>query len=143
MSNREVAMSKRMGKKSYMWFSFVVLALCIANTTFAASPFIKVPAGHWAYGSIEKLAQAGIVDSYDDSTSRSKKTLTRYAMAMIVAEAMANEDDVNAEQKAEIEKLATEFKSELENLGVSPSLSVYTVHCPLWQVLSEDMWPTV
>ncbi|SDE46263.1 hypothetical protein [Sporomusa acidovorans] len=101
-----------------------VFILGIVGTAFAASPFVKVPAGHWAYDSIAKLAQAGIVDSYDDSTSHGKKTLTRYAMAMIVAEAMANADNANIEQKAEIEKLATEFKDELDHLGVNSSSTI-------------------
>ncbi len=108
------------GKKIILFVVFA-LVLAITSTTFAASPFVKVPVNHWTYTSIAKLAQAGIVDSYDDSIYHGKKTLTRYAMAMIVAEAMANEEQANVEQKAEIEKLATEFKSELDNLKFSYS----------------------
>lgn len=108
-------------KKKLIPLIIFVFILSIAGTAFAASPFAKVPAGHWAYDSVAKLAQAGIVDSYDDSASHGKKMLTRYAIAMIVAEAMANADNASTEQKTEIEKLATEFKSELDHLGISSS----------------------
>ncbi|MBU2703528.1 hypothetical protein Ga0466249_004673 [Sporomusaceae bacterium BoRhaA] len=111
-------------KKKCLTPLVVFFLMGFASTTFAASPFVKVPANHWTYDSIAKLAQAGIVDSYDENTtSHGKKTLTRYAMAMIVAEAMANEDNATAEQKAQIDKLATEFKNELDNLKASESIA--------------------
>jgi hypothetical protein len=48
------------------------------------------------------LAQAGIIDNYDyNAVARDKNTLTRYAMATLVAEAMANEGKATAGQKAE------------------------------------------
>lgn len=95
------------------------LVVGVASTTFAAAnPFVDVPAKHWAYDAVTKLAQAGIVDGYGDGTFRGDKTITRYEMAQIVAKAMTKSDKADATQKAALDKLAVEFSAELNNLGV-------------------------
>ena len=96
----------------------MALSLGIAGTAFAANPFADVPANHWAYASVSKLAQAGIVDGYGDDTFRGGKSITRYEMAQMVAKAMAKADKADSNQKAMLEKLAAEFAVELDNLGV-------------------------
>ncbi|MGM9569570.1 MAG: S-layer homology domain-containing protein [Phascolarctobacterium sp.] len=89
----------------------VALSLGItASAWAAANPFSDVPAGHWAYDSIAKLAAAGVVEGYGDTTFGGDKLMTRYEMAQIVARAMA--------KGAKVDKLAAEFASELDNLGV-------------------------
>ena len=82
----------------------------VSATALAANPFSDVPAGHWAYGSIAKLAAAGIVDGYGDGTYRGDRLMTRYEMAQIVARAMA--------KGASVDRLASEFADELDSLGV-------------------------
>ena len=37
-----------------------------ATALAAANPFSDVPAGHWAYNSIAKLAAEGVVEGYGD-----------------------------------------------------------------------------
>ena len=96
----------------------MALSLGMAGTAFAANPFSDVPANHWAYASVSKLAQAGIVDGYGDDTFRGGKSITRYEMAQMVAKAMAKADKADSNQKAMLEKLAAEFSAELDNLGV-------------------------
>lgn len=91
------------------------LTVAVAAPAFA-NPFSDVPAKHWAYDAVNKLAQAGIVDGYGDSTFRGDKTITRYEMAQIVAKAMNK--DLNNDQKAIVDKLAKEYAAELNNLGV-------------------------
>jgi len=98
-----------------------VAAACVLSTgsVFAASnPFADVPLKHWSYGAVQSLAQAGIVDGYGNGTFDGDKTITRYEMAQIVAKAMYRSDKANATQKAAIDKLAAEYKDELQNLGV-------------------------
>lgn len=95
--------------------------LGIAGTAMAANPFTDVPANHWSYASVAKLAQAGIVEGYGDGTFQGNNTMTRYEMAQIVAKAMARSDKADAAQKAMIEKLAAEYSTELNNLGVRVS----------------------
>ncbi|MPL68914.1 hypothetical protein SDC9_14647 [bioreactor metagenome] len=95
----------------------VATALTVAFAVPAfANPFSDVPAKHWAYDSVNKLAQAGIVDGYDDGTYKGDKTMTRYEMAQIVAKAMNK--NLNSDQQATVDQLAKEFSTELNNLGV-------------------------
>ena len=95
----------------------VVSALTLAFAVPAfANPFSDVPAKHWAYDSVAKLAQAGVVDGYGDGTFKGDKTMTRYEMAQIVAKAMTK--SLNADQQAAVDKLAREFATELNTLGV-------------------------
>jgi len=105
-------------KKSLVITLALVFVLGLAGTAFAANPFSDVPAKSWAYDAVAKLQKAGIIDGYNDGSFKGDKTITRYEMAIIVAKAMAKEDKANAEDKAIIDKLAAEFKSELDNLGV-------------------------
>jgi len=113
---------KKSAKKQLTAAILAGLTLAVAAPAMAAAnPFSDVPAKHWSYDSVSKLAAAGIVDGYGDGTFRGDKTMTRYEMAQIVAKAMAHEDKANAEQKAIIEKLAQEYQDELDNLGVRVS----------------------
>ncbi|WP_371372150.1 S-layer homology domain-containing protein [Sporomusa aerivorans] len=97
-----------------------VFSLSVAGTALAApaNPFVDVPAKHWSYDSVNKLAQAGVISGYGDGTYKGDKTLTRYEMATIVAKAMANADKADAETLKTIEALKAEYGSELANLGV-------------------------
>ena len=107
-------------KKSLSIILALVFVLSIAATAMAApsNPFVDVPAKHWAYDAVAKLAKAGVVDGYGDGTFRGDRTMTRYEMAQVVAKAMARSDKADAETKALIDKLAVEFAAELNNLGV-------------------------
>jgi len=106
-------------KRSLVATLALVFGLGVAGTVFAAtSPFADVPATHWSYDAVSKLAQAGIVDGYGNGTFRGDSTLTRYEMATLIANAMTKMDKANAEQKTIIDKLACEYASELEGLNV-------------------------
>ena len=87
-------------------------------SVYAANPFSDVDASSWAYQSVEQLANAGIINGYPDGTFKGSNPITRYEMAQMVAKAMANQDKANAEQQAMINRLADEFSSELNTLGV-------------------------
>ncbi len=88
-----------------------------AATTFAAAnPFSDVPQGHWAYSSVTKLAAEGIIEGYGDGTYMGNRNITRYEMAQMVAKALAKQPA--GTNNAELEKLAAEFRDELDNLGV-------------------------
>ena len=88
----------------------MAMALGVTASAYAANPFSDVPAGHWAYDSVNKLAAAGVIDGYADGTYGGDKLMTRYEMAQIVAKAMA--------KGANVDKLAAEFADELDTLGV-------------------------
>ena len=106
-------------KKNLIVALALVFVLGIAGTAFAAAnPFVDVPAKHWAYDAVTKLAQAGILDGYGDGTYRGERLATRYELAQATAKAMARADKADAQMKALIDKLAVEFAAELNNLGV-------------------------
>ena len=88
----------------------MAMALGVTASAYAANPFSDVPAGHWAYDSIAKLAAAGVIEGYGDDTFRGDRLMTRYEMAQIVAKAMA--------KGANVDKLAAEFADELDKLNV-------------------------
>ena len=91
----------------------MAMALGVTASAYAANPFSDVPAGHWAYDAVNKLAAEGVVDGYPDGTYGGDKLMTRYEMAQIVAKAMA--------KGANVDKLAAEFADELDSLGVRVS----------------------
>ena len=97
---------------------FAATAVLGVTTAFAANPFSDVTPSDWAYQSVSQLAAAGVINGYPDGTFQGQKNITRYEMAQMVAKAMANEARANAEQQAMINRLADEFSSELNNLGV-------------------------
>ena len=89
----------------------------VGSTTFAAAnPFSDVPQGHWAYNSVAKLAAEGVIEGYGDGTYRGDRNITRYEMAQMVAKAMAK--NPTGANKAELDRLAAEFRDELDALGV-------------------------
>lgn len=104
-----------MKKKIVKGAVLTVLTMAISVPAFA-NPFTDVPAKHWAYDAVAKLAQAGIVDGYGDNTFKGDKALTRYEMAQIVSKVMNK--SLTAEQKAVVDQLSKEFATELDSLGI-------------------------
>ena len=96
-------------KKIKTGFCATLFCIGLQNVGFADNPFVDVPADHWAYESIAKLEQAGVVEGYGDNTYRGNRLMTRYEMAQIVARAMS--------KGAKVDKLAAEFKEELDRMG--------------------------
>ena len=104
----------------------IVAAGLACSTAWAAQDelnvFDDVPADHWAYGEIDKLAQLGIVEGYEDGSFRGKKVLNRYEMARVIGRSMSllkhYDGALTNEDHAALEKLQAEFSEELGNLGV-------------------------
>ncbi|MBP2650601.1 MAG: S-layer protein [Firmicutes bacterium] len=106
-------------KKCTVVVLVLMFVLTIASTVFAAAnAFVDVPANHWAYTAIAKLARDGVLPNSTGEAYQGNKTITRYEMAMLVANAMARVDKGHADDQALINKLAAEFAEELSVLGV-------------------------
>ena len=101
----------------------VLAATAVLGVTsaFAANPFSDVTPQDWAYQAVAQLASQGIVNGYPDGTFKGQQNITRYEMAQMVAKALVRQDRVDAEQNAIINRLANEFATELNNLGVRVS----------------------
>ena len=98
-----------------------VAALTAGVSAYAANPFSDVSTSDWAYQAVADLSDQGVVIGYPDGTFRGERNITRYELAQIVARMMAREDQLNAEQRATLEKLAGEYADELAKLGVRVS----------------------
>ncbi|MBP3780666.1 MAG: S-layer homology domain-containing protein [Selenomonas sp.] len=98
----------------------ILAASCLLGTAqaagAAANPFADVPRDSWAYDAVSQLAADGIIEGYGDGSFRGERAITRYEMAQITAKAMAK--NPTGADKALVDKLAAEFGSELNNLGV-------------------------
>lgn len=95
----------------------VTTALTVAFAVPAfANPFSDVPAKHWAYDAVGKLAQAGVITGYEDGTFKGDKTVSRYEMASMVASAM--QKNLNNDQKEIVDQLSKEFATELTEMGI-------------------------
>ena len=102
----------------------VLAAACVlgATTAFAApNPFSDVTPNDWAYQAVSQLAAEGVVEGYPDGEFKGQQNITRFEMAQMVARAMVKQDQLNAEQQAQLNRLADEFANELNSLGVRVS----------------------
>ena len=93
-------------------------ALTAGVSAYAANPFSDVTPDDWAYQAVSDLSDQGVVEGYPDGTFKGERNMTRYELAQIIARLMAKEDQLNAEQRATLDKLAGEYADELANLGV-------------------------
>ena len=93
-------------------------ALTAGVSAYAANPFSDVSTDDWAYQAVADLSDQGVVEGYPDGTFRGERNMTRYELAQVIARLMAREDQLNAEQRATLDKLAGEYADELANLGV-------------------------
>ena len=96
-------------------------ALTAGVSAYAANPFSDVSPDDWAYQAVSDLSDQGVVEGYPDGTFKGERNMTRYELAQVIARLMAREDQLNAEQKATLDKLAGEYADELANLGVRVS----------------------
>jgi len=104
---------------------FFALFFLAASVLSASVAFKDVPAHHWSRSALDKLLTAGIVSS-DQSAFVGNKAVTRYELAQYFVRALAHleqqRDSVayfaNAEELAQIRRLAEEFSDELALIGV-------------------------
>ncbi len=83
-----------------------------AIDTSLSKEFPDVPANHWAYEAVSKLAGNDIVAGYPDGEFHGDRTMTRYEMAEIIYKAMSKGVQVD-------QKLVNEFKPEMEQVAAN------------------------
>lgn len=99
-------------------FMLAALFMFSLTATGFAATFADVPAKHWAYEAVEKLAKANLIEGYGDGTFRGDKPMSRYEIAFMTARAIERYDLANTQQKAAIDKLSAEFAAELNKMGL-------------------------
>ena len=72
--------------------------------------FPDVPANHWAYEAVSRLAGNDIVKGYEDGKYHGERTMTRYEMAEIIYNALSKGAKAEA-------KLVEEFRPELQAMA--------------------------
>lgn len=102
-------------------FLMAAALMCAGGMAMAANPFSDVSSDDWAYQAVADLSDQGIVEGYPDGTFRGQRNMTRYELAQVIARLMAREDQLNAEQRATLDKLAGAYADELSSLGVRVS----------------------
>lgn len=110
-----------MMNKFYFQMAAAAFILGMTSTSFAAAnPFSDVPKNHWALKSLNKLAAEGVIEGYEDGTYRGDRDITRFETAQMIARALAKAptSNISAANRAELDKLAAEFREELDALGV-------------------------
>ncbi len=83
-----------------------------AIDTSMSKEFPDVPANHWAYEAVTKLAGNDVVAGYPDGEFHGDRTMTRYEMAEIIYKAMSKGVQVD-------QKLVNEFKPEMEQVAAN------------------------
>jgi hypothetical protein len=96
-------------------------------------PFTDVPRGHWAYDAVQKAAEAGILQGWNNRFN-GHKVVNRYQMAVVVARMLyrvgvlrQGGKVITAEDIANLESLVIEFADELALLNVKVSTLEDTV----------------
>ncbi|MFN2340328.1 MAG: S-layer homology domain-containing protein [Halanaerobium sp.] len=96
----------------------LLLILIFSGGAFAQE-FDDVPRDHWAYDSVQTLADQGYLSLYSGEDFNGEEPLTRYEMAEIIANLLENTvggtaaEDLSEEDVEVIRELSLEFRDEL------------------------------
>ncbi|MGM0415112.1 MAG: S-layer homology domain-containing protein [Bacillota bacterium] len=99
--------------------SLTILVLLIFSTGAYAQEFDDVPRDHWAYDSVQALAEEGYLSLYSGEDFNGEEPLTRYEMAEIIANVLDNTvggtsaENLSEEDVDVIRELSLEFRDEL------------------------------
>ncbi|TDO78357.1 S-layer family protein [Halanaerobium saccharolyticum] len=100
-------------------FLITLLLILVFSAGALAQQFDDVPRDHWAYDSVQMLAERGYLSLYSGEDFNGEQPLTRYEMAEIIANVLKNTAGDSASQKLSeedvdvIRKLSLEFRDEL------------------------------
>lgn len=101
---------------------FTLVVVLTLSLPISAVSIKDVPNDHWAYKSVVKLVNSGLISLYDDGTFRGREAVTRYELAEFVARILENVDSGDANASSEdmdlLRRLSIEFQEELVDLAV-------------------------
>jgi len=99
----------------------VLVLLFVFSSVISAQEFDDVPRDHWAYDSVQMLAERGFLSLYSGENFNGEEEVTRYEMAEVIANVLENmvaggqnlsEEDVDV-----IRELSLEFRDELVSVA--------------------------
>jgi hypothetical protein len=96
-----------------------MLLLVLTGWCWAASPYEDVPTDHWAYNSLDYLAQRGVLEGYPNGFFKGDRTLTRYEFAQAVARLLDTVEVNGANESVRVmaESLRAEFSDQLAEIN--------------------------
>lgn len=103
--------------------SLTLLIILVFSAGALAQQFKDVPRDHWAYDSVQKLAEKGYLSLYSGEDFNGEQALTRYEMAEIIASVLENiggsgsAQDLSQEDVNTIRDLSLEFRDELVSVA--------------------------
>lgn len=96
-----------------------ILFTLIFSLGVSAQYFDDVPRDHWAYDSVQTLAEKGYLNLYAGEDFNGEQALSRYEMAEIIADVLENTTGSSSSQKLSqedvdvVRELSLEFRDEL------------------------------
>ncbi|MDR1701304.1 MAG: S-layer homology domain-containing protein [Sporomusaceae bacterium] len=111
-------MLKGFWKKELLAVITLAAFLCPSIAFASNNMFSDVTKDDWSYQAVKELAAQEIISGDEDTALRNGRTLTRYKIAQLVANAITKADTVSPENRAVIDRLANEYTNELQSLGV-------------------------
>lgn len=79
--------------------------------------FADLESSHWAYDTVNALSRMGLVSGYSDGTFRGNQNITRYEMAMLIANVLKDNGATTATG-------ATPFRDVSEDSWVAPAVKL-------------------
>ena len=105
--------------KNISIISLTILLVLIFSVGAFAQEFDDVPRDHWAYDSVQNLAEKGYLSLYSGEDFNGEQPLTRYEMAEIISNVLdntisgSNSKNLSDKDVDVIRKLSLEFRDEL------------------------------
>lgn len=100
--------------------------ILICCPVYASDVFEEVSYGHWSYQAVDRLARRGVIEDYQAGLFNAAKTVTRYEMALYIAELLTDMNRSTPESVISdayrkdldiVDVLLDEYRGPLEELG--------------------------
>ena len=117
----------RGSKLVWVWLVFIIIltaSFMMAYAQDTRDTFTTVPKGSWVYDAMNLLYQAGLVSDYPNEWVLSGYELSRFEVAYYLKQFISNQGqsdqnkDYSTEMVTILQKLISEFHSELADLGI-------------------------
>lgn len=103
-------------------FITTIVFILVFSTVVSAATIKDVNQDHWAYQSVMKLVDEGLIQLYEDGTFRGNDKISRYQLAEIIAKILEKIDSGSVKASTQdmelLRKLSVEFREELVDLAV-------------------------
>lgn len=122
----------------------VLVVLFVFSGIAGATEYEDLPRGHWAYDSVKRLHEAGVIDVFPDGEFKGEVLLTRYDLAVTTDKAIQylvrNVEHMNREQAKSIADLVSQLLGEFRNELLVMALDVRQLEMQLAEIHRTPLW---